>query len=121
MNCPFCNEEISATSKYCINCGKEIIKEEKHVPKCFDVFATLGFWIGIVSLILGLFFGYGLFFVEHGIVFSALGKRSIKNKRKANFGLIISIISLIFNIIMVIVSWIIFVLFLVYLTYPRLK
>lgn len=122
MKCPFCNEEVHDNINYCIYCGNKVINiKEKHVPKCFDIFAILGFWIGIVTLSLSLFFGVGLFFADKGIVFSALGKKSIKHNKKANAGLVTSIISIVVNYILFSLSCIFFVLLLVYLILDGIK
>lgn len=105
MKCSNCNNEVYENLNYCTKCGNKINNEqEKKIPRCFDVFAKLGFGIGLASLISCIFFGFGIFFAEHGIVFSALGKKSIKRKKMANVGLTISIISLILNVVIFTIS-----------------
>lgn len=98
MKCSVCNIEFNDDSKYCCYCGNELEKEKK-APKCFDVFALIGFIMGLVSLIMVFCFGFGIFFADHAIVFSALGKKAYKYRKMANAGLTISIISFILNLI----------------------
>lgn len=98
MKCSNCNVEFVEDDKYCSYCGKELV-EEKNVPKCFNIFAKLGFILGLVSLGLISFYGLGIFFADHAIVFSALGKKSKNHRKMAKAGLTISIISLILNVI----------------------
>lgn len=107
MKCSNCNIEFDDDLKYCCHCGREL-KQEITVAKCFDVFAKLGFSLGIVSLCLFLCFGIGILFADHAIVFSALGKKSIENRKRANAGLIISIISFVINLIIFIMFVVVF-------------
>lgn len=102
MKCQYCGFENEEGAKYCAGCGEKIIEaeyvepvieqESPHVPKCFDVFAKLGFGLGLGGLIGCIFFGLGYIACVPGIVFSALGKKSIEFHSKANVGLILSII-----------------------------
>ena len=106
MKCSLCNIEFDNDLKYCCHCGREL-KQEITVAKCFDVFAVIGFIMGLVSLVLAAFFGIGIYLVVPGIVFSTLGKKSINDRKKAKAGLIISIISAVINFIVLIIMAII--------------
>lgn len=131
MKCNSCGYENNTDDlevKYCCNCGKELNSDvidldttEKPVPKCFDVFAKIGFYVGLFSLIGCIFFGMGFAFSEIGIVFSALGKRSKINKKYADRGLVLSILALILGVIIYVICCVLFVLLMVYLTFPRFE
>ena len=110
MKCNVCGKENIDEAKFCAGCGNELVEtveaeiiedgvvettnepETPHVPKCFDVFAKLGFGLGLGGLIGCILFGIGYVVAIPGIVFSALGKRSIKYHNKATKGLVLSIL-----------------------------
>ena len=102
MKCNVCGLENVEEAKFCAGCGAKLLEEvtpevvkqqeEPHVPKCFDIFAKLGFGLGLGGLIGCIFIGLGYIVAAPGIVFSILGKRSIKFRDKANKGLVLSII-----------------------------
>ena len=101
MQCDYCGARVDATATRCPDCGELIkkdeveIKKEKH-QKVWDVFAKLGFILGIISFALSFlsFLGYAVSLGVVPIVFSALGFKSLKNKDKAKRGLGFSIASL---------------------------
>lgn len=114
MKCNVCGLENAEEAKFCAGCGAKLLEEvtpevvkqqeEPHVPKCFDIFAKLGFGLGLGGLIGCIFIGLGYIVAAPGIVFSILGKRSIKCRDKANKGLVLSIIG-------TVVGFIIYILF----------
>ncbi len=77
------------------NGDKTPIDENK--KNVFDIFAWIGFFTGIAVLITSCV-GFGLFVFWIGIVFSCIGKKSIKNKKKADYGLLFSIFALVVTI-----------------------
>ena len=109
MKCNVCGKENIDEAKYCSGCGNELIEdvvgevvgepETPHVPKCFDVFAKLGFGLGLGGLLGCLLIGLGYVVAIPGIVFSALGRRSITYHDKAKKGLVLSIIGTVLGII----------------------
>ena len=102
MFCQNCGERLVDGVKYCPNCGaqinKEVVTEVVSTPsapreaRCWSVFAKVGFGLGLGGLIGCILFGLGFVVSIHGIVFSALGKRSSTMHNKARTGLILSII-----------------------------
>ena len=60
----------------------------------YDIFAWIGFVSGLVVLLIS-FFGFGIFVFWIGIVLSCIGKKSIKNRKMADYGLLFSIFSLV--------------------------
>ncbi len=116
MKCKYCGYENIEEAKFCAGCGENLAEEkletiepevvqeqEPHVPKCFDVFAKLGFGLGLGGLIACIFAGIGYTICAPGIVFSILGKRSIKYHGKANAGLVLSIIGTVVGFIIYVV------------------
>jgi hypothetical protein len=117
MKCNVCGKENIDEAKFCAGCGNELAEtveaeviedgnaeiaqepETPHVPKCFDVFAKLGFGLGLGGLIGCIFLGFGFVAAMPGIVFSALGKKSIKYHNKAKKGLVLSILGTVIGII----------------------
>ncbi len=134
MNCNNCRGEVDVNATYCPHCGTKIQNNDVNygeltssVPKAsgskkvWDIFALVGFGIGIGSLggfALGLLLGFGNPFSGfsinilgctagvYGIVFSALGKKSIVNRSKARLGLVMSIIGTIIGFIIAVV-WVV--------------
>ena len=117
MKCNVCGKENIDEAKYCSGCGNELVAEvtgevveepqTPHVPKCFDVFAKLGFGLGLGGLIGCLLIGLGYIAAIPGIVFSALGKRSIEYHGKARAGLVLSIIGTILGLVIYFVFFIV--------------
>ncbi len=114
MKCNVCGKENIDEAKFCAGCGNELVEtveaeviegttanepETPHVPKCFDVFAKLGFGLGLGGLIGCILLGFGCVVAMPGIVFSALGKKSIKYHNKAKKGLVLSILGTVIGII----------------------
>ena len=60
----------------------------------YDIFAWIGFVSGLVVLLIS-FFGFGIFVFWIGIVLSCIGKKSIRDKKMADYGLLFSIFSLV--------------------------
>lgn len=108
MYCSKCGAELRAEDKFCSKCGEKVEEietvevepvdvepvEEKIVQKgnkVWDVFAIIGFVTGLASFvasILTVFLGEIYIGVAiSGIVFAALGKKSLKYRSKAKVGL----------------------------------
>lgn len=113
MKCKVCGLENLEEAKFCSGCGEALVEEpvevveevaKPHVPKCFDVFAKLGFGLGLGGLIASILCGIGMAATIPGIVFSILGKRSIDYRAKANKGLVLSIIGTVASFIIYIVT-----------------
>ena len=60
----------------------------------YDIFAWVGFFSGLAVLLIS-FFGFGIFVFWIGIVLSCIGKKSIRDKKMADYGLLFSIFSLV--------------------------
>ena len=113
MKCKVCGLENVEDAKFCAGCGEQLVEEnveevvpevveepaKPHVPKCFDVFAKLGFYLGLFGLIGCVFVGLGYIAAIPGIVFSALGKKSIEYHDKAKKGFVLSLIGTILGIV----------------------
>ena len=109
--CINCGKELKSTDNYCSSCGKKIIDEsrveeiskEPKVMRCFTVFGNVGNVLGIVTLIVA-FIPIWNFFAwivgVHGIVFSVLGKKDIKQLSKCKKGLRRSIIGSILGLVL---------------------
>ena len=132
MFCRKCGYEIKHNMKFCVNCGAQVDyiqeqnqeienenKEEKNevvqvvenkekLPKQskkWDVFAKLGFGLGLGGLIAApLTWGMYIMVCVAGIVFSALGKKDTRQLEKCNKGLRRSIAGSIIGIILFIVT-----------------
>ena len=78
-------EEINYTNDDIYDPETGEIKKTK-----FDVFGWIGFISGLAVLLIS-FFGFGFFVFWIGIVFSCIGKKSLKNKKLADYGLLFSI------------------------------
>lgn len=107
--CVNCGKELGNDEKFCSNCGtaveseatfeinSDIVVEEvkvQSVPKCFTVFAKVGYIIGLVSFIAAFipFLGYlSLASGPAGIVFSILGEKDTSLVAKCKKGLRLSI------------------------------
>ena len=117
MYCKNCGAEISENSAFCPNCGAKVAVEQQPTnyeynpyqqysepkrsgAKVWDVFAIIGFVVGIVS-IASCWNPFGFSYSIYGIVLSALGKKStsINHFGKAKTGLVLSIIATAISII----------------------
>ena len=87
------NEDNDSESKEEFDENGEIIKTK------FDVFGLIGFISGIAALIISVF-GFGIFVFWIGIVFSCIGRKSIRNKKFADYGLLFSIFSFVIAILL---------------------
>ena len=124
MYCKNCGKENSNDAKFCSYCGHELEHDEIKVEivddygstnkgeeaKCWAIFAQVGKILGIISLACCWIPGLGSATGIHGIVFSALGRRSEKEIAKVDsiLGLKLSIIgtalSVTFSIVYAIVA-----------------
>ena len=67
---------------------------DENQKNAYDVLAWVGFFSGLAVLLIS-FFGFGIFVFWIGIVLSCIGKKSIKNRKMADYGLLFSIFSLV--------------------------
>jgi len=65
---------------------------EENKNNAFDIIAWVSFFVGLATLITACF-GFGLFVFWIGIIISIIGKKSIKQRKKADYGLLFSIFS----------------------------
>ncbi len=118
--CVNCGKELQVEEKFCPSCGtpveevvvEEIVEEVKvnSVPKCFTIFAKLGYIFGLVSFILAFIPFVGLIAAELGpvgIVFSILGKKDPYMIAKSRKGLKFSIWGTVLSIVLYLVLMII--------------
>jgi len=125
--CSNCGKELLAEEKFCSNCGTsvdevvvdEVVVEEvsvenvqeNKVPKCFTIFAKLGYIFGLVSFILAFIPFLGAISIELGpvgIVFSILGKKDKTMTAKCKKGLVFSILGTVIGLILYIFYIIVF-------------
>lgn len=113
MYCRYCGAIISDESIFCSICGNKVADNtgnaynpksygyQSEGPAVWKVFSIIGFVLGIVSISLCLVPLFTIFIAVHGIVFSALGKKtfSTQHHKKATAGLVLSIISCIMSFI----------------------
>ena len=94
--CRNCGKELNEEQIVCLNCGVSTNTIEKTNDKT-DSKATVGFILGLISIIAWFIplFGYPVCIC--GIIFSSKGLKSSTNKGKAVTGLILSIIFLCFT------------------------
>ena len=93
-------ESIEASADEIKEVNEEAYDENGEIKKTkYDVFGWIGFISGIVTLVLAVF-GFGIFVFWIGIVFSCIGKKSIKNKKLADYGLLFSIFSLVIALLL---------------------
>lgn len=99
--CANCGNELDENADLCLKCGALVSKKEtKNAQTNVDVDkqATTGFTFGLTSIITWLIPLFGYITTICGIVYSAKGLKSTKNKTKATVGLVLSIIFLIVTI-----------------------
>jgi sulfite exporter TauE/SafE len=114
MYCRYCGNEISEGSAFCPSCGAsqqknaEIIVEKSQVvnvnltePARVKTYALLGFIFGIVGISLSWYIFVGASLAIPGIILSSLGLKSISRNKKANVGLLLSILGLVINIVLI--------------------
>lgn len=115
MFCKVCGKEVDNDSQFCPFCGADLRSEIEEVENAeqepvksskgpWNAFALVGFILGIVSFV-GSFVIIGMEIAIPGIIFSALGKKSEdeNKKAKASKGLKLSIAALIIGIVMSII------------------
>lgn len=97
--CANCGNELDENADLCLKCGALVSKKEtKSTQNDVDKQATTGFTFGLTSIITWLIPLFGYITTICGIVYSAKGLKSTKNKTKATVGLVLSIIFLIITI-----------------------
>ena len=124
MVCKFCGQEIEDGSKFCPICGEKLEEEvvveaapvvEEAAPVVeenntnvvvkergpWKIFAILGYVFGIISICGCVIPGFGISFGVYGIVFAALGKKSLSANVKAKKGLTLSIVATVINVVVV--------------------
>lgn len=94
--CSNCGKELNENQNVCLNCGVNVTPNELNKP---DKNATVGFVLGLVSIIAWIIPLFGYPVTICGIVFSAKGFNSTKNKNKAIVGLVLSIVFIILTLI----------------------
>ena len=90
-------EEINDLKKQESNNEEKPKAEEEGKTNVFDIFAWIGLFASIIAL-LASFVGFGLFAFWIGIILSCIGKKSVKHRKKADYGLLFSIFSLVMTI-----------------------
>lgn len=97
--CRECGKETNAKEVYCNHCGAKANDPNALTNEKVEQKATVGFILGLCSLIAWIIplIGYPVTIV--GIVFSAGGRKAINNRIKARVGLILSILGLIASLI----------------------
>lgn len=123
--CANCGKELQAEEKFCPSCGasvetEDVVEEIKveevkkpSVPKCFTIFAKLGYIFGLVSFIISFIPFINVLAAELGpvgIVFSILGKKDPFMVPKCRKGLAFSIWGTILGIVLYITYTVIFAL-----------
>lgn len=117
--CSNCGNELNEKDIFCSNCGNKINdnvetvipNESKPVLRCFTIFGNVGYILGIITIILSFIPILGVYAIApgvHGIVFSALGKKDVKQLKKCKKGLTLSIIGTIVGFVFFFV-WIILI------------
>ena len=117
--CSNCGNELNEKDIFCSNCGNKINdnvetvtpNEAKPVLRCFTIFGNVGYILGIITIILSFIPILGVYAIApgvHGIVFSALGKKDVKQLKKCKKGLTLSIIGTIVGFVFFFV-WIILI------------
>ena len=113
--CSNCGRELQAEEKFCPSCGTSVetenvvdevnVEEVKtpSVPKCFTIFAKLGYIFGLVSFIISFIPFVNILACELGpvgIVFSILGKKDPFMILKSKKGLKLSIWGTVLGIVL---------------------
>lgn len=114
MYCKYCGSRIEDDAKFCPSCGR-FIKEEVQAEfvseygktktqsenSTVDNYALIGFILGLCTYVVG-------FTCIPGLIFSILGKNSIKNRGMAIAGIVLSIIPIVICIIVLLIVLIVF-------------
>lgn len=91
--CANCGKELKESENVCTNCGTIIQNTQKETDKK----ASVGFILGLISIIAWLLPLAGYPVSICGIVYSSKGLKSSTNKGKAIAGLVLSIVFLVFT------------------------
>jgi len=100
--CTNCGKKVEENQDVCLNCGEKtdnVVANNVPTNNKADGQATAGFVLGLVSIIAWFIPLFGYPVTICGIVFSAKGLKSSKNKGLATAGLILSIIFLVVTVI----------------------
>lgn len=97
--CRNCGKALAPTEYICTNCRTNTYNMGNIQENTVETKATVGFILGLSSSAAWLLPLLGYPVTICGIVFSALGLKSIKNKSKATAGLILSIVFLVATLI----------------------
>lgn len=117
MKCSICGNEVTNDVVFCPICGSKIEKdiieevstaEKPRNAKVWDVFAKLGWGLGLAGLICSWIYTLGLSLAVPALVFSILGKKSFKFANKARGGMIMSIIAIAVNFVATII-WVVII------------
>lgn len=126
MFCPKCGKENPNDALFCLNCGERLEKVEvvdaevvddipadkpQEEAKCWKMFAKAGRIVGIVAIATcWIPYCFTLSFSIHGIVASALGKKSVDKTadQEATTGLTLNILASVLSITSCIIWTIIF-------------
>lgn len=92
--CINCGKELNENQDVCLNCGVYVKQEIKTSEDKVEKNATIGFILGLISIVAWLLPLCGYPVTICGIVFSSKGFSSTTNKNKAIAGLTLSIIFL---------------------------
>lgn len=111
--CSNCGKEVNNIQDVCLNCGIKLNKEQQLTKDdTTSKKASIGFILGLISIIAWIIPLFGYPVTICGIVFSSKGLKSKTDKGKAITGLILSIVFLGFSFINSIVGVIMNLLFL---------
>ena len=127
MYCEKCGCKLVEGAKFCPECGNDVEQNtfdgfgindnetvdsfsepaEVHVPRCFTVFANVGYILALVGFICSFIpivcsFTYQASIV--GLVFCILGKRDPQLVAKTKKGRIFGILGIVFGFFMIIIS-----------------
>lgn len=98
--CSNCGNKLDDNADFCLKCGVQVTKKEspKNQPDD-EKKASMGFTLGLISIITWIIPLFGYITTICGIVYSTKGLKTTQNKTKAIIGLVLSIIFLIVTII----------------------
>ena len=99
--CSNCGKEVNENQDVCLNCGVRINNNTvvNNTEDKVDKNASVGFILGLVSIIAWFIPLFGYPVTICGIVFSSKGLKSKTQRGKALTGLILSIVFLVFSFI----------------------